>query len=157
MKKMTTVLAMLALTLTLSMVAFGQNGKRNQHGIQGGSLADGKYSFSNHGPNAQQQNQTAQRKQLNRDILSAGGGDDRIKSANVQHQNKAGKPNNFTVNWGDGNNTSGVAKAQRQSKPIAVDNTLGSFSPYNKPKSKSLSNNRWGGGSFAKARGKQGR
>jgi hypothetical protein len=148
---------MITLALTLSTIALGQNGERTQRRIQGGSLADGKYSFSNLGPHARQQNQTAQRKQLSGDILSAGAGNDTIKSANVQHRNEAGKPRNITINWGDGNNTSEAAKAQRQSKPMAIDNTLGSFSPYNKPKSKSLSNNSWGGGSFAKARVKQGR
>ena len=63
--------------------------------------------------------------------------------------------NNFTVNWGDGKNTLRSAKAQRQNKSRAVDNTLGSFSPNSKSKNIWLPGT-YNRGTFAKARGKQG-
>jgi len=88
MKKLTIVIAMIALTLMFSTVAFGQNGKRTQRRVQGGSLADGKYTLSNLSPNARQQNQAARPDNF---TLNGTGvaGSGALRSAKAQRQSRA--------------------------------------------------------------------
>jgi len=91
MKKMTTVLAMLALTLTLSTLAFGQNGKRTQRGMQGGATK-GRQA-------------TGTGNNVGDSVVYVGGSG-----------RKTAKPNNVTINGSMGNDTFGLAGRQRPSE-----------------------------------------
>jgi hypothetical protein len=138
MKKMTTVLAIIALTFTLSTIASGKTMKRNRPsglGTQGG-ITRGRQSLGTptgtvtfgrvKAPQAKQLNHTAG--------LDTHGYLPRNPARGYRGTTTVSQGNNLTINWGDGINTPRSAKAQRQSKTMAVDNTLGSFSPYRKSK-----------------------
>lgn len=91
MKKMTTVLAIIALTLTLATLAFGQNGERTQRGMQGGATK-GRQA-------------TGTGNNVGNSVIYVGGSGQ-----------KTAKPNNVTINGGTGNDTFGLAKGRRQSE-----------------------------------------
>src|SRR5438552_3467232 len=114
MKKITTALAMMALTVTLSTMAFGQNGKRNQHVMQSSSTLGRQATRTGNntgssvvyvGGSQRQRNNAPQRSSVgeggSKSIESFNFGS--IQGAKAQRQSRAASPNNLTINGGAGN------------------------------------------------------
>lgn len=124
MKKITTVFAIIATAFALSTMAFGQNGKGNKRGVQGGITSGrqatgtptGSVTFGKvKAPQAKLQRTSP--REFDRGYLPPNA----VRGYSSQGYSLQGIRNNLTVNSGSGNDTISTANVQRRTaKPNRV-------------------------------------